>query len=188
MPTALDPQMKAMLDVFNAAGPLFLRAETAEQARAKMRAMLEANPIPLPEIYRVEDRHIPGAAGNVAARVYTPEGNLPMGVLVYFHGGGWVLGDLESHDRVCRALANQAGCVVVSVDYRLAPEHVFPAGAEDCYAATKWAAENAASIGADASRLDAAVRKVYADGRVLTPDQGGTAKTSEFTRAVIANL
>jgi acetyl esterase len=153
MPKDLDPQMKVMLDAFNAAGPMFLRAETAEQARAKMRALLEANPIPPPAIYRVEDRHIPGAAGDIAARVYTPEGNPPMGVLVFFHGGGWVVGDLESHDRVCRALANQAGCVVVSVDYRLAPEHVFPAGAEDCYAATKWIAENAAALGADGSRL-----------------------------------
>src|SRR5208282_5035723 len=153
MATALDPQMKIILDTFNAAGPMFLRAETAEQARAKMRALIEANPIPGPAIYRVEDRQIPGAAGSIAARVYTPESSPPMGVLVYFHGGGWVLGDLESHDRVCRALANGAACVVVAVDYRLAPEHGFPAGAEDCYAATKWVAENAASLGADPARL-----------------------------------
>src|ERR1700691_5072961 len=134
MPKDLDPQMKSMLDAFNAAGPMFLRAETAEQARAKMRALLEANPIPPPAIYRVEDRQIPGAAGNIAGRVYTPEGNPPMGVLVYFHGGGWVLGDLESHDRACRALANQAGCVVVSVDYRLPPGDLFSARARTFYA------------------------------------------------------
>src|SRR6202158_5710163 len=149
----LDPQMKILLDTFNAAGPMFLRAETPEQARAKMQALMEANPTPVEEIYRAENRRIPGGAGEIPLRIYTPEGNPPMGVLVYYHGGGWVLGDLESHDRVCRALANKGGCVVVSVDYRLAPEHVFPAGAEDCYAATKWVAENAASIGADASRL-----------------------------------
>src|SRR5260370_21642897 len=140
MPKDLDPQMKSMLDLFNAAGPMFLRAETPEQARAKMRALLEANPIPPQAIYRVEDRHIPGADGNVAARVYTPEGNPPMGVLVYFHGRGWVPGDLESHGRVCPALANQAGCVVVSVDYRLGPQQAFPARAERCSAAPKQGA------------------------------------------------
>src|SRR5260370_30635434 len=131
MPKDLDPQMKSMLDLFNAAGPMFLRAETAEQARAKMRALLEANPIPPPAIYRVEDRQIPGADGNVAARIYTPEGNPPMGVLVFFHGGGWVLGDLERHDRVCRALANQAGCGVVSGGYRLPPPRRLPPLAPD---------------------------------------------------------
>src|SRR6266478_4658544 len=101
----LDPQMKILLDTFNAAGPMFLRAETPEQARAKMRALMEANPIPVEEIYRAENRSIPGVAGDIPVRIYTPEGNAPMGVLVYYHGGGWVLGDLESHDRVWRATA-----------------------------------------------------------------------------------
>lgn len=173
----LDPQMKILLDTFNAAGPMFLRAETPEQARAKMQALLAANPIPPEAIYRVEDRHIPGASGQIPVRVYTPEGNPPMGVLVYFHGGGWVLGDLESHDRVCRALANGAGCVVVSVDYRLAPEHVFPAGAEDSYAATKWVFENAASLGADPARLavggDSAGGNLAAVVSMMARDRGG---------------
>jgi acetyl esterase len=179
MPTALDPQMKIILDTFNAAGPMFLRAETAEQARAKLRALIEANLISPPAIYRVEDRHIAGADGQIAARVYTPEGSPPMGVLVYFHGGGWVLGDLESHDHVCRALANGAGCVVVSIDYRLAPEHVFPAGAEDCYAATKWVSENAAALGADASRMavggDSAGGNLAAVVSMMARDRGGPA-------------
>ncbi len=173
----LDPQMKILVDTFNAAGPMFLRAETPEQARAKMQALLEANPIPPEEIYRAEDRHIPGVAGDIPVRVYTPEGNSPMGVLVYFHGGGWVLGNLESHDRVCRALANKAGCVAVSVDYRLAPEHVFPAGAEDCYAATKWVSENAASLGADPARLavggDSAGGNLAAVVSMMSRDRGG---------------
>jgi len=179
MASTLDPQMKIILDAFNAAGPMFLRAETAEQARAKLRALIEANPTPPPAIYRVEDRHIPGADGQIAARVYTPEGSPPMGVLVYFHGGGWMLGDLESHDYLCRALANGAGCVVVSIDYRLAPEHVFPAGAEDCYAATKWVAENAAALGADASRLavggDSAGGNLAAVVSMMARDRGGPA-------------
>jgi len=179
MATALDPQMKIILDAFNAAGPLFLRAETAEQARAKMRALLAANQTPLPAIYRVEDRNIPGADGQIAARVYTPDGSPPMGVLVYFHGGGWVLGDLESHDGVCRGLANGAGCVVVSIAYRLAPEHVFPAGARDCYAAAKWVAENAVSLGADPSRMavggDSAGGNLAAVVSMMARDRGGPA-------------
>ena len=184
MPTALDPQMKIILDAFNAAGPMFLRAETAEQARAKLRALIEANLISPPAIYRVEDRHIAGADGQIAVRVYTPEGSPPMGVLVYFHGGGWVLGDLESHDHVCRALANGAGCVVVSIDYRLAPEHVFPAGAEDCYAATKWVSENAAALGADASRMavggDSAGGNLAAVVSMMARDRGGPAITFQL--------
>ncbi|WP_333648543.1 alpha/beta hydrolase [Candidatus Binatus sp.] len=179
MASTLDPQMKIILDAFNAAGPMFLRAETAEQARAKLRALIEANLTPPPAIYRVEDRHIPGADGQIAARVYTPEGSPPMGVLVYFHGGGWMLGDLESHDYLCRALANGAGCVVVSIDYRLAPEHVFPAGAEDCYAATKWVAENAAALGADPARLavggDSAGGNLAAVVSMMARDRGGPA-------------
>jgi len=175
----LDPQMKLLLDTFNAAGPMFLRAETPEQARAKMQALMEANPVPPEEIYRAENRHIPGVAGEIPVRIYTPEGNPPMGVLVYYHGGGWVLGDLESHDRVCRSLANKAGCVVVSVDYRLAPEHVFPAAADDCYAATKWVAENAASLGADPARLavggDSAGGNLAAAVAMMARDQGGPA-------------
>jgi acetyl esterase len=179
MATALDPQMKIILDTFNAAGPMFLRAETAEQARAKLRALVESNPTPAPAIYRVEDRHIAGADGQIAARVYTPEGIAPMGVLAYFHGGGWVVGDLESHDHLCRDLANGAGCVVVSIDYRLAPEHVFPAGAEDCYAATRWIAENAAALGADASRIavggDSAGGNLAAVVSMMARDRGGPA-------------
>jgi len=173
----LDPQMKTLLDTLNAAGPMFLRAETPEQARAKMQALMEANPIPPEEIYRAENRHIPGVAGEIPVRTYTPEGNSLMGVLVYYHGGGFVLGDLESHDRVCRALANKAGCVVVSVDYRLAPEHIFPAAAEDCYSATKWVAENAASLGADPARLavggDSAGGNLAAAVSMMARDCGG---------------
>jgi acetyl esterase len=152
MAVALDPQMKAFLEAANADGPMFLRSETPEQARAKMMALLEARPSEPPEVYSVEDRAIPGPHGLIPIRIYTPaEARTPMGILMYFHGGGWVLGSLETHDILCRNLAIGAGCVVVAVDYRLAPEHKFPAAPEDCYAATQWAAANAGALGGDPS-------------------------------------
>ena len=115
----------------------------------------------------------PAPDGDVPVRIYTPEGDGPFPILVWYHGGGWVVGDLESADPTSRHLCKGAGCVVVSVDYRLAPETKFPGPAEDCYAATVWAANNAASLNADASRLavggDSAGRQpgrsYLADGR-----------------------
>jgi len=94
------------------------------------------------EVARVEDITVPGPGGRIPVRVYTPIGDIS-NLLIYFHGGGWVLGNLDLVDLPCRLLANRTGRVVVSVDYRLAPEYKFPAAAEDCYAATKWVAENA---------------------------------------------
>jgi len=177
MALTIDPQTKVFLDNANAAGPLFLRAETPEQARAKMQAMLEASPVPPQEIYRVEDRHIPGPAGQIPIRIYTPSARLPVGVLVFFHGGGWVLGGLESHDNLCRAIANAAGCLVVSVDYRLAPEHKFPAAPNDCYAATQWVAANAASFGGIPGKLavggDSAGGNLAAAVAMMARDGGG---------------
>jgi len=95
----------------------------------------------------VADRRIPGPAGEIPLRVYTPEGPGPFPVYVNFHGGGWVIGDLETADVVCRDVCNTAGVVVVSVDYRLAPEHPYPAAVEDAFAATRWAADHVAEIG-----------------------------------------
>jgi len=177
MAVALDPQMKAMLDAANASGPMFLRAETAEQARVKMQALLQAQPVTPPEVYRVEDRSIAGPNGAIPIRIYTSQGRVPKPVLVYFHGGGWVLGSLETHDILCRSLTNGAGCILVSVDYRLAPEHKFPAAPEDCYAATKWVAANATSFGGDAGRLavggDSAGGNLAAAVALMARDRGG---------------
>ncbi|MGO9606295.1 MAG: alpha/beta hydrolase [Candidatus Binataceae bacterium] len=177
MAVALDPQMKAMLDFANAAGPMFLRAETPEQARGKMQALLEARPVEPPPLYRVEDRHIPGPHGEIPIRIYTSEGRVPKGVLVYFHGGGWVLGSVTTHDVLCRSIAIAAGCIVVSVDYRLAPEHKFPAAPEDCYAATKWVAANAASFGGDPNRIavggDSAGGNLATVVALMARDRGG---------------
>jgi len=111
---------------------------------------------PLPPgapVANVENRTIPGPAGEVPVRIYTPDGRAPFPVLVWFHGGGWVLGSLDGSDHTCRELANTAGCIVVSVDYRLAPEHKFPACPDDCDCAYQWVMANAGSFGGDPRRV-----------------------------------
>ena len=106
-------------------------------------------------IASVEDIKIPGGAGSIQARVYNPEpqASAPLPVLVFLHGGGWVMCSIETHDALCRDLAKQSNIIVVSVDYRLAPEHKFPAGLEDCYASLLWVSQNAKQLNADSNRL-----------------------------------
>jgi acetyl esterase len=146
---ALDPQMKALLDQMAAANLQPFHKLTPQEARAARRAP-QGEPEP---VAHVEDRTIPGPGGEIPVRIYVPKGNGPFGVLVYFHGGGWVVGNIEMTDQPCRMLTNAGRCVTISVDYRLAPEHKFPAGPEDCYAATKWAADNAAALNCDVARI-----------------------------------
>ncbi len=132
---------------------LFREGRTIPEIREFSRkgtAMLRARPTALPE---VRDIGMPGPGGYIPARVYVPEGDAPFPVLIYYHGGGWVIGNLDSHDNVCRGLAAGVPAVVLSVDYRLAPEHVFPAAVDDAFAALGWAARNAASIKGDPTRL-----------------------------------
>ena len=100
-----------------------------------------------------ENRKLAGPGGDLPVRIYIPFGKGPFPVVLYFHGGGWVIGGIESSDGLCRSLANASGCIVVSVDYRLAPEHPFPAAVDDAFYATLWAAENASSFGGDPSRI-----------------------------------
>ena len=104
-------------------------------------------------VWKVEDRVAVGPHGDVPVRLYRPESKGTPPVLVYFHGGGWVLGSLETHDAICRALANAAGCVVVSVQYRLAPEHPFPRGLEDCQAVVRWVRSAAGQLAVDGQRI-----------------------------------
>ena len=145
----LDPQAKTLLDRLASMGGPAIGELTPVQARANA----EARPRePGPEVARVEDRCIPGPDGEIPVRVYTPTGAGPFPVLVWFHGGGWVVGSIDGTDGTCRHLANGAGCVVVSVGYQLAPEAKFPAPAEDCYAATSWVADNSAALNTDPQR------------------------------------
>ncbi len=137
---SLHPEAQAALEELSRLwGPVETVAE-ARAARLRMAAGLEAEPVA-----SVEDLEIPGPGGGLRVRVYRPQARA-RGVLVYFHGGGWVVGNLDTHDGNCRALANATPCVVVSVDYRLAPEHRFPAAVDDAYAATVWAWENRADL------------------------------------------
>jgi len=151
----LDPQAQAYLDQTAAMQVPHIATLTPEVVRAGVAAQFEAErqQTPPEPVARVENRTIPGPAGEIPIRVYTPHGDGPFPALVFFHGGGWVICSLDSHDGICRALANGAGCVVVSVDYRLAPEHKFPAAPEDCFAATQWVATHAGELHADPARL-----------------------------------
>ena len=128
-----------------------------EQARALMRNGARATQAPKPlTMARVENLTVPTAAGPLGARFYLPPhlpGGTPPPLLVYYHGGGWVIGDLDTHDGVCRFLARAAGLAVLAVDYRLAPEHPFPAAIEDAWSAFSWASANASDLGVDPARI-----------------------------------
>lgn len=149
----LDPQIAAVLAQAKAMGGKPVHQQTVAEARAALAMMCAMGGRSTATLADVANRTIPGPAGEIPVRIYTPVGDGPFGLLVFFHGGGFVLGDLQTHDGVCRELAAGAGCVVVAVDYRRAPEAVYPAAADDCEAATRWAAENAESLNADADRL-----------------------------------
>lgn len=150
----LDLQLKAMLAGLAAAGVPDLCDMPPEPGRTFYRQILAAGDLP-PADVQVEERQIDGQDAPLALRIYTPRPVVagPRGIVLYCHGGGFVLGDLDAYDSVCRTICHDSDCVVVSVDYRLAPEHPFPAAVEDCYAALTWAAANAAGLGSDPQRL-----------------------------------
>jgi len=150
----LDPAAKALMDAMDQAFPQ-VETMTGAEARAHVKRMVASLATDPEAVARVENRSVPGPDGPVPVRIYWPQTAppAPLPALVYFHGGGWVICDLDTHDPTCRAITNNVGCVVVSVDYRLAPEHKFPAAAEDAYTATLWAAGNATDLGVDATRI-----------------------------------
>lgn len=150
--TFVDPQVRAVLAYLAQLGHPPIDTIPPADARRQYRETRAALRPPTPILPVVRDIRADGATGSVPLRLYRPsDGTLP--ALIYFHGGGWVVGDLDTHDVVCRQLAAQAGVVVIAVDYRLAPEHRFPAAVDDCWTATTWIAAHAAELGIDISRL-----------------------------------
>lgn len=149
----LDPGVRALLEMMDADPRPPLETLPVADARLGAERMKALGGDPEP-VARVEDVRIPGPGAELTVRVYTPQGgSAPRPGFVYYHGGGWVIGNLDTHDHICRALSNRSGAVGVAVDYRLSPEVKFPAAVEDCYAATEWAAANAAKLGIDPARI-----------------------------------
>ncbi|MCA1452184.1 alpha/beta hydrolase [Bradyrhizobium sp. BRP22] len=183
MPVVLDPDAAAVFKAFQEAGRPAYETLTAPEARAYyLQARFVSNPEP-PELAQIEPLSIPAPHGAIPARIYRPkklrqkDGMSP--ALVFFHGGGWVIGDLDTHDVVCRKLADEGELIVISVDYRLAPEHKFPAAVEDAIAATKWVAANARQLGIDAAHLcvggDSAGGNLAAVVSIAARDEGNPA-------------
>jgi acetyl esterase len=176
----LSPQMQALLRMAALAGDRsFTEAHSPVRARAENAAGAAAVAGPPRAMERVEPLEIPGPAGTMPARLYVPNGATPAPrpLLVYYHGGGWVIGDLDTHDGVCRFLAAEGGIAVLSVGYRLAPEHPFPAPLDDSLAAFRWAVEEAGELGADPARIavggDSAGGNLAAALCLQTRDAGG---------------
>ncbi len=176
----LHPQAQAVVDAIGRMKLTPLDALTPAEARAQFRKSRGPFFAPSVEVASVVDHALPGPGGDLPVRVYRPIGSRPselLPALVYFHGGGWVLGDLDTHDSLCRLLCNAAGCAVAAVDYRLAPENKFPAAVEDALAATLYLATKGADLGIDGARLaaagDSAGGNLTAVVALALRDQGG---------------
>jgi acetyl esterase len=155
----LHPQARSLLDLIEQRAAPAVHEQTPTEARESYRARRFFTQPEGATMAHTEELSAPGPRGPVPLRLYRPHAagaasvERAAPVLVYFHGGGWVIGDLDTHDALCRDLADQSGCVVVSVDYRMGPEHRFPAAPEDCLAATRWVRDNATALNVDPSRL-----------------------------------
>ena len=179
----VHPQCQAILDAAaNADGPTVFDTRDPVEARRLFAASTETFAVPTADLRSVENRSVPGDTADVPVRIYTPDveaGDNGLPVLVFLHGGGWVFGDLDTHDAMCRAFAHEAACLIVSVDYRLAPEHKFPAALDDCLTVLDWVAANAAEIGGDPARIaiggDSAGGNLAAAACQVARDKGGPA-------------
>lgn len=170
----LDPQARKILDLRAQTGLPETHTLSPAQSRTNSRLL----PAPIgPDVAMVKDILVPGEAGNLTARVYTPNGNGPFPILVWFHGGGWVLGDLDRADGTARELALRSESLVISVDYRLSPETKFPGPIEDCYIATQWVASNASMLNGDPAKIavggDSAGGNLATVVAMMSRDRGG---------------
>jgi len=176
MSTSLDGQIEAYLHSLSEQGIPPLYRLGLSEARETYRE-LSVPDEPLDAVGSIQERSVPGPDSEIQLRTYTPDVDGPHPSLVFFHGGGWMLGGLDTHDALCRALANEAESVVTAVDYRLAPEHRFPAALADCYAATGWVADNAPTLGAEPGTLltcgDSAGANLAAAVGLLARDRDG---------------
>ena len=153
---ALDPQVEALLEMSRQAGARPFEVLTPEEARAAYAAGWDVLQPATEEVASVRDQVIQTSSGGLTLRIYRGTGTRPdeaLPCMVFLHGGGWVIGNLQSHDRICRALANRAGICIVAVDYRLAPEHPFPAALEDAAAALQWISDNALALSIAPGRI-----------------------------------
>lgn len=177
----VDPQIQDLLD--RGAGVPATHTLPVDEARRLYEARISAM-APPPRVADVSERQIDGPGGALRLRIYTPPGDGPFPLMVFFHGSGFVLCSLDTHDGMCRNLCAGIGCVVVSVDYRLAPEHRFPAGPDDCLAATRWAAAHAGELGADPTRImlagDSAGGNMAAVTALRVRDEGGPPLTGQM--------
>lgn len=165
---------------------------TAEQVRAAFAAAPTPEGIEVPKVTKVEDRQIPVDGGEITVRIYTPKGEGPFPLFVYYHGGGWVIGNLETSDAGCRLLAETTGRVVVSVDYRLAPEFKFPVPVEDCYTALNWVYNHTAELNANAEDIvvggDSAGGNLATVMNILSNEKNGPKITAQALIYPATNL
>ncbi|MGK0478954.1 MAG: acetyl esterase [Ilumatobacter sp.] len=187
---ALDPAAVALLQQMEEAGGPALNELSPEESREAAQGFAELGG-PGDDVADQSDRTIPGSGGAIPIRVYTPDGDGPFPCLVYFHGGGWVIGDLEMVNAACRNLSARTGCVVVSVDYRLSPEHKYPQPFDDCFEATKWVVEHGDEIGVDGTRVavggDSAGGNLAAAVSLRARDEGGPALAMQLLVYPVAN-
>lgn len=178
----VNPKIQYFLDQMNTMPTTSMDQLTPEAMR--MSENLQMAALQKEPVEKVEDRTISLAGRDIPIRIYTPKGQAPFPALVFYHGGGWVVGSIESHDAVCRELANLADCMVISVEYRLAPEHKFPAAVEDSYESLEWIASHATELGIDPDRIavggDSAGGNLATVACLIAKERGGPHVVHQF--------